>query len=289
MAQLNMPFWITNPDTTRFAEGSVEGLNGMAGLGFFRLLINLKLHVDGASSPSRLSQLTGELMVGNRQAVRLHASSQNLPLAQYPEAVTVSVVLEGDLDRARLEAIEEVRGGGHLPVMLLVHTELIDAAGQTRRSQLQEQWQVNQGVWVGVLEQMQYRRTMLLEIPVPDAQTHPELAQAAGLLGRAQQALMRGDYRDAVGLCREVVEEMSKALGDTAAAPLPELFAGQRQMSKADRLRVLRQALKLFTHPAHHRDSVSVGMEWSRVDAASTVTIAAALLNELTAPGARPE
>lgn len=138
-----------------------------------------------------------------------------------------------------------------------------------------------------LLQQMQYQRTMLLEVPVPDAQQEPELAQAAAILGRAQQAMARGDYRDAVGLCREVLEEMSKAPGDPATPPLPELFSGQRQMSKAERLRVLRHALKVFTHPAHHRDSVSVGMDWSRIDAASTISIAAALLDELGAPGAR--
>lgn len=283
-----MPFWISGANNTRFAEGCVENLSGAPGLGFFRLVINLKLYIEGAAPPARLVDLSGELMVGNRSAARLRVSPQNMPLVQYPHAVTIPVALEADLDRARLEAIEEVRGGGHLPLMLTVYPVLSEPTGETRTSTLQEQWQVNQGVWVGVLEQMQYRRTMLLEVPVPDAQQQPELAQAAAILGRAQQAMLRGDYREAVGLCRDVLEEMSKALGDSDPTPLPELFAGQRQMSKADRLRVLRQALKVFTHPAHHRDAVSVGMEWSRIDAASTVTMAAALLDELGAPGAKP-
>jgi hypothetical protein len=282
-----MPFMITAASNKRFAEGFVESLTGMPGLGFFRLLVNLNLRVEASADPTRLTQLSGDLTVGNRLATRLYASPPSLPLPQYPHAVTTTLTLQADLARQQLEAIEEARGGGELSLILTIHPVLTEPTGETRTSMLQEHWQVNQGVWVGVLEQMQYRRTMLLEVPVPDPQRQPELAHAVDVLGRAQKAMTRGDYRDAVGLCREVLEEMSTALGDSEPSPLPELFSGQRQMSKAERLRVLRHALKVFTHPAHHRDAVSVAMEWNRIDAASTITMVAALLDELGAPDAR--
>jgi hypothetical protein len=66
------------------------------------------------------------------------------------------------------------------------------------------------------------------------------------------------------------------------------LFANQRTMTKADRLRVLRKALKLVTHPARHRDQISVNIDWSRVDSQEMITMVAAFLSKMGAPGARP-
>ncbi len=54
------------------------------------------------------------------------------------------------------------------------------------------------GVWVRVLEAMGYQERLLLEVPVPDVQAPPELRDAVNLLARAQDAIARGDYRDAV-------------------------------------------------------------------------------------------
>jgi hypothetical protein len=59
-------------------------------------------------------------------------------------------------------------------------------------------------------------------------------------------------------------------------------------MTKADRLRVPRRALKLVMHPARHRDEVSVLIDWSRIDATQLITMTAAFINEMGAPGVRP-
>jgi len=92
----------------------------------------IKVPQWGLLQPARLVDLTGELMVGNRSAARLRVSPQNMPVVQYPHAVTIPVALEADLDRARLEAIEDMRGGGHLPLMLTVYPVLFEATGETR-------------------------------------------------------------------------------------------------------------------------------------------------------------
>jgi len=78
---------------------------------------------------------------------------------------------------------------------------------------------------------MDYRKVMLLELPVPDAHLSPELAAAATSLGQAQQAMARGDYREAVGLCRDVLEEIMRALKDDDNID----FSGAREMDKAKR------------------------------------------------------
>jgi hypothetical protein len=59
-------------------------------------------------------------------------------------------------------------------------------------------------------------------------------------------------------------------------------------MSKADRLPVVRRALKLVIHPARHQDEVTVSIDRSRTDAAQMITMVTAFINEMDAPGARP-
>ena len=59
-------------------------------------------------------------------------------------------------------------------------------------------------------------------------------------------------------------------------------------MTKGERLRVLRRALILVTHPARHRDQVTVAFDWSRIDSAQMIAMVAAFLTEMGAPDARP-
>ena len=152
----------------------------------------------------------------------------------------------------------------------------------------EEDLSIPQGVWVPMLEQMGYQRTLLLEVSIPDADHRPELANAVELLSRSQGLIAEGQYTEAVGICRDVLEEITRALKDENVpdVPVAGLFEQTRQMNKAERLRLLRRAAKVLTHPARHRDEVAAAIEWSRIDAVSIVTITAALIQELQAPGA---
>jgi hypothetical protein len=96
--------------------------------------------------------------------------------------------------------------------------------------------------------------------------------------------MLRGEYREAVGQCRDVLESISRGLRDKDQQPTKP----QQEWTKAERLQRVRSAMRLFTHPARHVDEVTATFEWSRIDAASTITMCAALLQELAAPGARP-
>jgi hypothetical protein len=282
-----MTFRIATRKGTQFAMGAVDRIYGVSGLGFFRVTLDVRLQVEPGDPGCRLLSLSADLLAGGRLVTRLDASPQSLPVEQYASSSPATVVLQADLDRARVEAVETLRNGGHLELNLNVFACLQEPDGNMARQSVQEHYPVNQGVWVEVLQQMEYQKTMLLEVPIPDEQTAPELAHAVDFLGQAQQAMVRGHYRDAVGLCRQVLEEMSNGLGDANGVRLQEIFGKTRDMDKAERLRILREALKVLTHPAHHRDEVTALIEWNRVDAASVITIAAALLTDVMAPDGR--
>ena len=158
-----------------------------------------------------------------------------------------------------MEAIEQVRAGGHLVTEMSINARFEDGNAFS----LQESYTVNQGVWIDVLAEMGYQRTLLVEVPMPDPDTQPELADAVALLAQSQGHLMLGHDRDAVGSLRDILEQVKLAFDDDDSID-PDLnrvlFANSRSMTKGERLRVLRRALMLVTHPARHRDQVSVAI-----------------------------
>ncbi len=282
-----MSFSIRANGGRQLAEVEIERLSGQAGLGHFRLFLNLKIRIDAQSgSDEHLVDLSAEALVGGTPLGRFRQSPQGTPVRTATAAFPVTTVLEMELDRTRLEAVENRRGGGGLELILNVHAD-VEGPNGLRRDFSQLVHHVNQGVWVSILEQMGYRKTLLLEIPVPDRAAAPALAKAVDLLVQAQGAVGRGDYRETVGLCRDVMEAMSEALADDdAGSPIAqELFAGQRQMSKTQRLQLLRRALKTFTHPARHHDAASGAFDWERTDGLMALTIAAALVAAAPPPG----
>lgn len=207
-------------------------------------------------------------------------------LAQRTYASTEHMALRLFLEPLRVRAIEELRNGGGLTLSLRCSYRL-RVGGVDAVLSNEEDLSIPQGVWVPLLEQMGYQRTLLLEIPVPDADHRPELGSAVELLSRSQRLIAEGQYTEAVGICRDVLEEITRALKDENVpdVAVAGLFEQTRQMNKAERLRLLRRAAKVLTHPARHRDEVAAAIEWSRIDAASIVTMTAALIQALQAPG----
>ncbi|MBJ7604586.1 MAG: hypothetical protein JF888_15630 [Candidatus Dormibacteraeota bacterium] len=271
----------------RFAEGEVADVRGLAGVGFHRLAIDLKFIVDPHPAPSpKVTRLVADVTgPGNQMLGRAHPDPNHLPLSAYDFVHEQRVTMTFDLDRRRLEAIEDIRNGGDFQLNLFIYSTLEDTSGNLNQQQLQASTTVNQGVWVRVLEQLGFSRTLLLELEVPSSAGDPGLAAAVVQLQKAQNALIQGEYRDAVGACRDVLEEVSKAVGDDRVQ-----LGGKpvRELDKAERLVQLRQALKNVTHPARHRDEVAANIDWVRRDAISIVTMTAAVITGLAAPGARP-
>lgn len=293
--------WSSSNGST-IAEVEITGIDGEKGLGVSRLFLNVRFSVypqSGQAGGKRVTirDLSGEIHVKGRAPDSLHLGRLlpkngpviiEIPLAHQSNAWHS---LEVDLDRRQLDAIEDLRQGGGLLFTVPVYG-VVDLPSGVEILRESLTYLVIQGVWIETLAKLGYSRIMLLEIPIPDSNGLPEVATSVTHLSNAQQAMARGDYREAVGLCRDSIDALSLALGDQddQDAVLKPLFAGSRQMDKATRLRVLRRAAQLFTHPARHADEVSAQIEWNRLDAQTIVSIVAALLQEasgrkLTPPG----
>lgn len=287
---------MNSPAGQTFGWASIARISGTQGLGFFRLGVLVEIRTEpagptsGADASPRIIDLVAEVRISGRSVGWFTVANPGyLPVEGYPARTNQrSIELVCDLDRARIEAIEAVRGAGNLKLDVGLSWRYDD----DHVSSHQETFEVNQGVWVDVLSQMGYQQVLLIEVPLPDSSAQPELAEAVRLLRDAQGHMMRGHDREAVGTLRDVLEEATRAMGDSDENIDQQLkrvlFDNSRSMDKADRLRVVRRALKLVTHPARHRDQVSVGIDWSRIDSAQMLAMVAAFINEMGAPDARP-
>jgi hypothetical protein len=283
----------------KFGTGSVSSVRGERGLGFFRLTVTVDLVIEAGGGAGGgaggqpyvppMTELMAEARIGGKLTGRFTPVPGCLPVWSYPagQSNRHSIPLTCDLDRARVEAIEDARAGANL----LLDLSLGVVFGNGWKYDVSDQYIVNQSMWIDVLDAMGYQRTLLVEVPMPDPNAQPEFAEAVDLLAQSRRHLQRGQDREAVGSLRDVLEQIRLAVGDddTLDPDLTRvLFANSRSMTKGERLRVLRRALMLVTHPARHRDQVSVAIDWSRMDATQMIAMTAAFVNEMSAPDARP-
>ena len=262
-------------ENNKLARVRVAGMSGSSGIGFFRLVANLEFTFTSRDDNVTLFPLTGRLAVGNRDVGRLFPLAAELTKAtprDYPD----TIALYADLDRPRVEALEAIRDGGALNVDVHVGGQVMSKQhGLCSLRSASDNYQLNQTGWIDVLRQMGYGETMLVEVPVTDG-----IKKATKFLAAAQKAVGLGNYREAVGACRDVLEAVSMGVddGDEHDPDFTPLFANTRSKDKQARLRVLRQALKILTHPARHVDEVTVLFDWNREDAVSAIAATAALL-----------
>jgi hypothetical protein len=275
-----------------FADATPGALTGEAGLGFYRLQLQVKLQIHGIDGdPGRAAELRDlrvdvSMAAPNQQRLgRLTPEPRFLPLRNYDRASSFEGSLAMDLDVARLEALEAVRNGGDLMLELSWHSAIADSNGTVHHSTHDEVFEVLQSNWIRVINRLGYAKLMLLEVPLLDG-LGPTFSEAVGHLRNARSAMLRGEYREAVGGCRDVIEALTRALGDKDEQ-LAKLVGNTRDLDKADRQRLLRQALKVLTHPARHADEVAASFEWTRIDAITIIAMTASVMQMLTAPGAR--
>ncbi|MDB4930663.1 MAG: hypothetical protein JWM10_3147 [Myxococcaceae bacterium] len=238
----------------------------------------------GARDHRDLTGVAGELSLGNGDVVcrlehqgsfvRIHANSP------------ATFEMAGHVDHAHLEAIEARRSGGDIAWKArfwgLVFTPDRPDSFQTPPCALA----VPQSEWVKALAAAQWSRLMLIEVPMPDPQDHPEMARALGFLAQARERLGRGEYRGAVAHCREALEALGHAKKDPGSQNFPvkegDLFAHNRGKTKEERFQLLRFAARVVTHPAHHAgkepEAGVPDVEYDRADAYAIVMHVAMLI-----------
>ncbi len=270
-------------DGTEFAELGIDAVRGAPGVGFYRLMCQVKVSTRPREEDRVVvTDIEAELwMMGADRKKHcigvLDQRGRRIPVETYGYSHPMQVGLELELDGTRLEAIERLRLGGKvkfsLDVMGLAH--LADGRIVPVRAKLD--YEVPQSRWVEILEEMGYRRTMLLEIPMPAREESASLEKVAEHLQSARQHLLNGRFRDAVAACRDVLESLAAELHDEEEMKNVS-FARLPGKNKQERLRVLRKALISLAHAAKHSDSAAASIEWNYLDAQCMVIMAASVV-----------
>jgi hypothetical protein len=284
------------------AEGKGFRLTGQPGAGFFRLVANVDLSVNPGGGKRRVVVvvLGGDLAVrgagSNGQAVAHLTPMGNSPiLDMYGNPETRSVAFCADLDAARLKAIEDIRSNGDLTFTARVFGTLVYEAEVPPGNKIvcthginnnEMPEMVNQSDWAKLRRDMGAGRTMLVEVPEPDAERFPELAQAVTYWQEAWAARFRRQRREAVGACRPALEALEDALRAQGGwSRQPELDAilrairdNSQALTKEARLQLVHRALMVLCNAALHTDPVCAAMTWEPSDAEFAVTATAAFL-----------
>lgn len=274
--------------STIFAELDVKNFQGDSGLGFYRLIAKVSITTHGRKPEEAVdvSNIGGELWVRGKDAncylgYMKHMKAYD-PVKTRELTNSREIQLEIELDSSRIEAIEKIRHGGELIFTLEIQGAATCEQGMDTQSVTgQLQYRANQSTWIEILELMRYKRTLLLEVPVMSNEISTHFPKAVKHLETAQTQLLKGHFREAVGACRDVLESLTKALGDKTNQTknkIKDAVDNQSQLSKEERLRLVRWALITLTHPARHADKVAEKMEWGPEDARAIIMITTAIL-----------
>lgn len=129
--------------------------------------------------------------------------------------------------------------------------------------------------WLDALKSAGFRQTLLFEVPLPAVSE-----ELSGLMGKAQEFIETGHYKDAVMQCRHIIEQIEKVRDDKrqSSAANAKAHSKERQdMSSIERLLSLREQLKNVCQLGAH------GSEYfTRSQAKAVLAMTMALLAEPT-------
>lgn len=293
------------------AEGRFKSIYGRRTLGGFDLMLTLEVSVPANERPTdaiAIEHWTASVNCGRTGAPLKSlgwAWQQSPTIIQtydYPNSSQVTLVLE--LTPEKLACLEAERSGGDLELQLqvsavgrvLVHIlkpgpggVTAEYRGQPHPAHAHLNHTVRLTEWIQVLEQMEYQRVMVFSVAIPFKPATEHFDAAYALLIRAQQQLIRGDFDGVVSLSRKVLDSMVATSGERdAIRDAVSKFRGLKEvregMSKQERALLVQDAIRHYTHLAHHVDDQSGSPEWySRGDAAFLLTLASAAFSEAVA------
>lgn len=272
-----------------YTDVRVSRISGAPGLGCPALRVALVFGVRGrrdGTSPAKLVQLSGSVFVVGPSRLYLgNLIPDGAPvfLQERTEHIEQAGQLRVELNSSRLEAIEAARGGGDLRITFELWG-LVQRDSRVVQARADLEYSIPQSEWTRALSEMGYQERLLLELPVPSSNAPEDLARAVDDIRNAQQSMISGEYRDVVAKCRHALELLDHVLASSESELPPFSWQPSTDEDHNARLRRLRTSLKNVTHPAHHSDARSGGIEYTRRDAVLALSMTVALLSRYTRP-----
>jgi hypothetical protein len=294
------------------ANGRVQGVGGRRVLGGFELSINIELSTSQNQKPTDAVLMTDWMAAVNcgRQGAGLKLLGRAWPqmpasVQTYDFANTSYVTLVLELTSEKLASLEEERAGGDLALQLQVFAtgrglvQMLSAgtgAGgfyEYREQPVPVSDMLNHTVrlteWIQVLEQMEYQRVMVFTLGIPFRPETEHFGAAHAMLTRARDQLSQGNFDVVVSLARKILDSLVASSGERdlirdATGKFRDGRDSRESMTKQERALLVQDAIRHYTHLAHHVDEESGTPEWySRGDAVFVLTLATAAFSEAVA------
>lgn len=206
--------------STIFAHIRFDDIRGEKALGFSRLSLRFEFHIvsmpkldQGTDDTSTtLTDLCGDLLIGSDFVGQLVPRDPPLTIRAFRAGPSQPATLVMELDPRRIETIEDRRLGGDLKFDIVLRG-VVKGGGKVERVEERGTIPIEQSKWIEVLKGFGHERIMLLEVPMPDSSSSSRFSETMQYLSSANRSLLTGDWRGAVGCCRDVLESLSLARG----------------------------------------------------------------------------
>ncbi|WP_406133846.1 hypothetical protein [Streptomyces zaomyceticus] len=277
--------WVAMGGVNNAARLELKTVQGTSGVGVMQLRFQFEASCRHDASAQRPMWLEGKV-----HAVGLGTSSgylgrlavESSPVILHGLAATATFVLVVDLDHRQVQIIEEHRTGGVKFNLEVTGTAMND--GNLERIGVGSvECEVNQSNWVAILEQMQYRRLLLIELDAPDFGRSTELTAALEYYRGAEQQYIKQEWRLTVEALRQTLaalvgkkaEEEDEAADVAAAAKVLRRESSRANIGYPPRAEQVRLALKFMCDLGAHPEAA----ETTKADAYSALLMVGGLLH----------
>lgn len=255
--------WVNIGSVNNAARLELKSVSGTSGLGVMQLRFHFEASCRDAASAKRPMWFEGKvhavgLGTSSGYLGRLAVESSPVTLAKL--AATTTFVLVVDIDHRQLQIIEEHRTGAIKFRLEVTGTAMTD--GKLERIGVGSiEYEVSQSNWVAILEQMQYRRLLLVELDAPDVSRSAEFVAALDYFRDAEKRYIQQEWRLTVEALRQTLAALVGKKADDedeladveAAAKALRKEARNTDVGYALRVEQVRLALKftcdLGAHP----------------------------------------
>ncbi len=195
------------------------------------------------------------------------------------------VDLGTNLGPIQIEAIEKLRGGGPVKLLLRLRGLVFRAASEEVNPPPEAFWddleyEIKAAEWMEVLEAWGYAQGFFLQVPQSASEETPAAAEASKGLEKAVVEMAEGRYREAVATCRDVLEMAYGADDKNLHPKLEYRVSGISDATKEERFWLARRGVWAVAHAAKHHDEAIQGLEWHRRDAQAMILMLGALLEQ---------
>jgi len=248
---------------TSFASTSIYNVQMRRGLDHAVLLMNFRFHNNFSSMPTPLGpemplviHFSGE--VRNSEADHI-ADISSAHLRWYGNRAEDSIYLQAPISFAALSILNESRKTSADSIRLAIALNVGMQTSKDWQHQLVEfTHRIAASDWLALLEETRHTQTSTIEIPLAGSAVPSGLATAMTRYRAALQHLQLCQWDDAIAECRQVIEDVSKAVGASESSIGWPQF-GDRERREAwtfsERCSALRTIIRHTTHLAHHGES----------------------------------